>query len=60
MMGRLKSDQGQLFYEFHLNDAVPEDHLECGRSMLLSICPGFVANLHLTIRPWVVRRSIRH
>ncbi|MEN3295363.1 MAG: hypothetical protein V7642_4616, partial [Burkholderiales bacterium] len=26
MMGRLKSDQGQLFYEFHLGDAVPEDH----------------------------------
>jgi hypothetical protein len=27
MMGRLKSDQGQLFYRFDLNDAVPEDHL---------------------------------
>ena len=27
MMGRLKSDQGQLFYEFHLGAAVPEDHL---------------------------------
>ena len=27
MMGRLKSDQGELFYEFHLGDAVPEDHL---------------------------------
>ena len=27
MMGRLKSDQGQLFYEFHLSDAVPEDHM---------------------------------
>jgi transposase-like protein DUF772 len=27
MMGRLKGDQGQLFYEFHLSDAVPEDHL---------------------------------
>src|ERR1700721_1598340 len=27
MMGRLKSDQGQLFYEFHLGDAVPEDHM---------------------------------
>jgi transposase len=27
MMGRLKSDQSQLFYEFHLSDAVPEDHL---------------------------------
>ena len=27
MMGRLKSEQGQLFYRFDLNDAVPEDHL---------------------------------
>jgi hypothetical protein len=27
MLGRLKSDQGQLFYEFRLGDAVPEDHL---------------------------------
>ena len=27
MMGRLKSDQGQLFYEFRLGDAVPEHHL---------------------------------
>ena len=26
-MGRLKSDQGQLFYEFRLGEAVPEDHL---------------------------------
>ena len=26
-MGRLKSDQGQLFYQFNLEDAVPEDHL---------------------------------
>jgi len=49
MMGRLKSDQGQLFYEFHLGDAVPEDHL-VRRSTLLSICPGFTANLHLIIR----------
>jgi transposase len=27
MMGRLKNDQGQLFYEFCLGDAVPEDHM---------------------------------
>ncbi len=27
MMGRLKDDQSQLFYEFHLDDAVPGDHL---------------------------------
>ena len=27
MMGRLKQDQGQLFYSFNLDDAVPDDHL---------------------------------
>jgi transposase len=27
MMGRLTSGQGQLFYQFDLNDAVPHDHL---------------------------------
>ena len=27
MMGRLKSEQAQLFYQFRLADAVPEDHL---------------------------------
>jgi transposase len=27
MMGRLKSEQGQLFYQFHLEDAVPDDHV---------------------------------
>jgi transposase len=27
MMGRLKGDQSQLFYEFRLDDVVPEDHL---------------------------------
>src|SRR5438045_8930422 len=26
MMGRLDRDQGQLFYSFNLNDAVPDDH----------------------------------
>jgi transposase len=26
-MGRLKSEQAQLFYQFRLDDAVPEDHL---------------------------------
>src|SRR5216110_1358565 len=27
MMGRLNHDQGQLFYSFHLDDVVPDDHL---------------------------------
>jgi hypothetical protein len=59
MMGRLNSDQGQLFYEFRSGDAVPEDHM-VRKITLLSICPGSAANLHPIIRPWVVRRSIRN
>ena len=27
MMGRLKREQGQLFYQFNLEDAVPNDHV---------------------------------
>ena len=27
MMGRLERDQGALFHEFHLDDAVPDDRL---------------------------------
>src|SRR5438876_10543050 len=29
MMGRLNHDQGQLFYSFSLEEAVPDDHLVC-------------------------------
>jgi len=58
MMGRVKSDQGQLFYEFISATRFPKI-IWCGRSTLLSICLGFAANLLLTIRPWVARRSIR-
>ena len=58
MMGRLKGDQGQLFYEFHLNEAVPEDHLVRKIDAALDLS-CFAVNLHLIIRPWVARRSIR-
>jgi hypothetical protein len=27
MMGRLNHDQAELFYSFHLEDTVPQDHL---------------------------------
>ena len=27
MMGRLRRDQGKLFYEFHLDDCIPKNHL---------------------------------
>jgi hypothetical protein len=59
MMGRLKSEQGQLFYQFQLGDAVPEDHLVRAIDRC-SICPGFAASLHRIIHRWVARRSIRN
>ena len=58
MMGRLKSDQGQLFYEFHLGDAVPEDHLARKIDAALDLS-WLRSELAPTIRRWVVRRLIR-
>jgi hypothetical protein len=59
MMGRLKSDQGQLFYEFHLSHAVPEDHLARKIDAALDLSwPA--ANLHPTIPARAARRSIRN
>ena len=60
MMGRLKSDQGQLFYEFHLGDAVPEDHLVRKIDAALDLSLASPGNLQLTIRRWVAPRSIRN
>ncbi len=45
MMGRPKSDQGQLFYEFHLGDAVPEDHLVRKIDAALDLSKGVAAHL---------------
>ena len=44
MMGRLKSDQRQLFYEFLILAMRYPKIIWCGRSTLLSICPGFAVN----------------
>ena len=57
MIGRLKSEQGQLFYQFNLEDAVLTITWS-GGSMRLSICPGFAVSLHLTIRRWGAPRLI--
>lgn len=37
MMGRLNRDQGQLFYEFRLDEVVPEDHLVRNISAVLDL-----------------------
>ena len=59
MMGRLKSDQGQLFYEFHLSDAVPEDHLvrKIDTALELSWLRSELAAQYSSMGP---RRSIRN
>ena len=49
MMGRLKSDQGQLFYELILATRFLKI-IWCGGLMPHSIYPGCGASLHLTIR----------
>jgi hypothetical protein len=38
MMGRLNHDQGQLFYSFSLEEAVPDDHL--ARKIAAVLKPG--------------------
>ena len=37
MMGRVKRDQGQLFYSFCLDEAVPDDHLVRGIAAVLDL-----------------------
>src|ERR1700746_1732486 len=37
MMGRLNRDQGQLFYSFSLDDAVPDDHPVRGIAAVLDL-----------------------
>src|SRR5262245_37153219 len=37
MMGRLKGEQSQLFYEFHLDEVVPADHLVRGIDAVLDL-----------------------
>ena len=37
MMGRLKGDQSQLFYEFRLDDVVADDHLVRDISAILDL-----------------------
>jgi hypothetical protein len=58
MMGRLNYGQGQLFYSFCLNDAVPEDHLVRKISAVLDLS-WVHAKLASYFPRWVGHRSIR-
>jgi transposase len=49
MMGRQDRDQGQLFYEFKLDDVVPKDHLLRRMNVFVT---GVLADLHQQLRPF--------
>ena len=49
MMGRQDRDQGQLFYEFNLDDVVPKDHLLRRMNVFVT---GVLADLHQQLRPF--------
>jgi hypothetical protein len=53
MMGRLNRDQGQLFYEFRLEDAVPADHLARKIARVLDL--SWVMR---SLRPIIQRRAV--
>ena len=57
MMGQLKHEQEQLFYEFRLDEVVPAP---CARDRGRSILPGYVLSLHPTTRRLVARRLTRY
>jgi hypothetical protein len=46
MTGRLKRDQGELFYEFRLGDVIPEDHLVRRIDAALDLTCVYTKNLN--------------
>jgi hypothetical protein len=57
MMGRLNHEQGQLFYSFCLEEAVPDDHPFAGL-LPFSTCPGSIPSLRPITPESVGPRSI--
>ena len=49
MMGRRRRDQGKLFYEFRLEDRIPEDHLLRRMNVFVAVA---LADLHKELEPY--------
>ena len=49
MMGRRRRDQGKLFYEFRLEDRIPEHHLLRRMNVFVAVA---LANLHEELKPY--------
>ena len=60
MMGQLKHEQEQLFYEFRLDEVVPGDHLVREIAAVLDLTWVHVLSLHPTTRRSVARRLTRY
>jgi len=54
MMGRQRRDRGRLFYEFRLEDRIPENHLLRRMNVFVTVA---LADLHKELKP-VERRAI--
>ena len=48
MMGRQRRDQGRLFYEFRLEDRIPENHLLRRMNVFVTVT---LADLHKELKP---------
>lgn len=48
MMGRQRRDQGRLFYEFRLEDRIPENHLLRRINVFVTVA---LADLHKQLKP---------
>ena len=49
MMGRSRRDQGKLFYEFRLEDRIPDDHLLRRMNVFVT---AVLADLHQVLKPY--------
>jgi len=49
MMGRQRRDQGRLFYEFRLEDRIPENHLLRRMNVFVTAA---LADLHKELNPF--------
>jgi hypothetical protein len=55
MMGRQDRDQGQLFYEFNLDEVIPKEHLLRRMNVFVT---GVLAELHQQLRPFTPETAI--
>jgi transposase len=49
MMGRQDRDQGQLFYEFNLDEMVPKEHLLRRMNVFVT---GVLSDVHQQLKPF--------